>query len=116
MQDETKGSRTVAVNRRADKLAKCVMLGYTCGVICTNAQYIVSQWEVFSPYAGILIVYIVAVGFTGINEWADGVVVFLLFLASMKTIIFWIKQAWYASATCNNLRSIRTCITNQVPI
>jgi len=107
---------TVVVNPRADLLTKGLVLSVTCGVLCINLQYIVGQWEVFSPYPGILIVYILAVGFTGINLLADGAVVFLVLLASMQTIKFWIKQAWYASIICNILPSIHTCITYQIPI
>jgi len=87
---------TVVVNPRADLLTKGLVLGVTGGVLCANLQYIASQWEVFSPYPGILIVYILCVVFTGINLLADGVVILLVLMASMQAILFWIKQAWYA--------------------
>jgi len=96
MPDESKGIRTVAVNPRADQFTKGVIFAVTCSALCINTQYIVSQWEVFSPYPPILFLFILSVGFTGINLWADAVVIVLVFIVSMQTILFWIKQAWYA--------------------
>jgi len=94
MPDQSKGSRTVLVNRRADKLTKGVILACVGGALCMYVQYIVSQWEVFLPYPAILILFILSLIFTGINLLADGIVTFLVFMASMQTILFWIKQAW----------------------
>jgi len=71
------------------------MLGGACGLVCLNVQLIVSQWEVFAQYPTLLCVFILTVGFTGINYMADCIVIFLVFMASLQTIVFWIKQAWY---------------------
>jgi len=99
LQDQRKGCKTVAVPGYTDKLAKGVILGYACGVLCASLQFIVSQWELIVSYPPILFVFILSVGFTGINILADGVVIFLIFMASIQTILFWIKQAWYMSLT-----------------
>jgi len=106
MPDQSKGIRTVVVNRRADKLTKGVILGCAGGALCMNVQYVVSQWEVFAPYPAILILFILSVVFTGINILADGVVTFLVFIASMQTILFWIKEAWYELITYNVRNSV----------
>jgi len=96
LQDDSKGMRTVAVHPRADQFAKGLIIAVTCAVLCSNIQYIVSQWEVFAPHPPILFVLLLSLAFTGINMWADGVVIYLIFMVSMQTILFWIKQAWYA--------------------
>jgi len=96
MQGESKGIRTVPVNPRADQFTKGLIFAATCAVLCCNIQYIVSQWELFAPHPPILFVLLLSLGFAGINLWADAVVVYLVVIASMQTILFWIKQAWYA--------------------
>jgi len=99
MPDQSNGSRTVVVNRLADKLTKGVILAGVGGTLCMTVQYIVSQWELFAPYPAILILFILSVSFTEINLLSDGVVTFVVFMASMQTTLFWIKQAWYELIT-----------------
>jgi len=84
----------VAVNPLAEKLTKGVIYAFTCSAICLNLHHIMSHWGLLAPFPPILTVFILSVGFTGINFLADGVLLFLVFLASMQTILFWLKRAW----------------------
>jgi len=83
------------VSAYADKLIRGLILGGACGHVCMIVQFIVSQWEVFAQYPTLLWVFILTVGFTGINLLADCIVLFLVFMPSLQTILFWIKQAWH---------------------
>jgi len=65
-------------------------LGVISGALCMYVQFVVSQWVALAPCA-----FLFSVGFTGINFLADDVVIILVFMASMQTILCWIKNAWY---------------------
>jgi len=96
----------VEVNGYADSLTEGILFGAVFGALCTGIQYIVSQWETLAPYPPILFLFSVSVGFTGINFLTDAVFIVLVFMVSLRSILFWIKHAWYL------LNSLKTPLLN----
>jgi len=85
----------VAGKGYTDNMTKGVIWGIAGAILCFNFQYIVTQWEALIQCPLLFCAFIMSVGFTGINYAADCVVLVLVFMASLRTILFWIRHTWY---------------------